>query len=140
MRYLLLMASVLFGYEVEFTKIYKEYITPKQKTVMIETKAQITTPYKFIKTKNGYILLGDYNDINLWLENSFYPPKDTKFKDVKIAYIDYDNLQQKVLQKIKKVYKNCTLKKVQFLTPDEEKIITKPTQIVVKYKITLECK
>jgi len=133
--------SVLSAFEVEFTKIYKEYIIPKNEAVLIQTKSQnLTFPFKYYKTKNGYILIGDINEINMWLENNFYAPEDAKFKNIKIAIVDMDKIQNKIIKKIKKVYKKCKIKKLIFLTPDEEKIIFKPTYIEERYKIILDCK
>jgi hypothetical protein len=137
----LLFFTFLNAFEVEFTKIYKEYVVPKKEAVLIETKADdLSFPFKFIKTHNGYILLGDIDEINMWLENNFYAPEDAKFKTVKIAIVDMDKIQYKVINKIKKIYKKCNIKKVIFLTPDEEKIIFKPQYIQTKYKIILNCK
>jgi hypothetical protein len=137
----LLFFTFLNAFEVEFTKIYKEYVVPKKEAVLIETKADdLSFPFTFIKTQNGYILLGDIDEINMWLENNFYAPEDAKFKTVKIAIVDMDKIQYKVINKIKKIYKKCNIKKVIFLTPDEEKIIFKPQYIQTKYKIILNCK
>jgi len=138
---ILIFSSFLFSFEVEFTKIYKEYVIPKKEAILIETKDNhLTFPFKFIKVPNGYILIGDIDEINMWLENDFYAPDDAKFKTIKIAIVDMDKIQYKVIKKIKRVYKGCELKKLIFLTPDEVKIITKPTYVETKYKIILDCK
>jgi len=140
-KLILLIPFLVFAFEVEFIKIYKEYIIPKKETILIQTKKNdLIFPFKFIKIKNGYILIGDLDKINMWLENEFYAPDNAKFKNIKIAIVDMDKIQYKVLKKIKKVYKDCKLKKLIFLTPDEEKIILKPTYIETKYKIILSCK
>jgi len=137
----LLLPILLFAFEVEFTKIYKEYIVPNKEAILIETKKNdLTFPFKFYKTKDGYILIGDIDNINNWLENEFYAPDDAKFKTIKIAIVDMDKIQYKIIQKVKKIYKSCKLKKLIFLTPDEEKIFTRPTTVIEKFKIILECK
>jgi len=137
----LLFFSFLNAFEVEFTKIYKEYVVPKKEAILIETKINnLSFPFKFIKVREGYILIGDIDEINMWLENDFYAPKDAKFKNIKIAIVDMDKIQYKVINKIKKTYKKCSIKKIIFLTPDEEKIIFKPQYIKTKYKIILDCK
>ena len=137
----ILLPILIFAFEVEFTKIYKEYVVPKTPAILIKThKNNLTFPFKFYKIKDGYILVGDIREINYYLENEFYAPDDAQFKEIKIAIIDMDKIQYKVIQKIKKVYKKCNIKKVIFLTPDEEKIILKPTLIEDKYKIILDCK
>jgi len=141
-RFILIFLFIpLFAFEVEFTKIYKKYVIPKTNAIEIITKApNLTFPFKYIKTKNGYILFGNIDEINMWLNDNFYAPDDAKFKNIKIAIIDMDKIQYTIIQKIKKTYKKCTIKKVIFLTPDIEKIILKPTYIKSKYKIILECK
>jgi len=140
-KILFLLPLVLFAFKVEFTKIYKEYVIPKQDAIFIQTKANnLTFPFHFIKIPNGYILYGDMQEINNYLDNDFYAPDDAKFKNIKIAIIDTDKIQYKIIQKIKKTYKKCTIKSVIFLTPDETKIITKPSWITEKYKIILDCK
>ena len=139
--FLILFCLPLFAFNVEFTKIYKEYIVPKQEAILIKTHAQnLTFPFKYYKIKDGYILIGDMQEINNYLNNEFYAPDDAKFKNIKIAILDMDKIQYKIIQKIKKSYKNCKIKKVIFLTPDEEKIIFKPKTIETKYKIILDCK
>ncbi len=141
-RFILIFLFIpLFAFEVEFTKIYKKYVIPKTNAIEIITKAHnLTFPFKYIKTQIGYILFGDMDKINMWLNDNFYAPDDAKFKNIKIAIIDMDKIQYTIIQKIKKTYKKCTIKKVIFLTPDIEKIILKPTYIESKYKIILECK
>jgi len=140
-KILFLLPLLLFAFKVEFTKIYKEYVIPKQDAIFIQTKANnLTFPFHFIKIPNGYILYGDMQEINNYLDNNFYAPNDAKFKNIKIAIVDMDKIQQKVINKIKKTYKNCEIKNIIFLNPDEEKIIFKPTFIKEKYKVILECK
>ena len=137
----ILFCLPLFAFEVEFTKIYKKYIIPKKEAILIQTHTQnLTFPFKFYKIKNGYILTGDIQAINNYLDNEFYAPDDAKFKNIKIAVIDMDKIQYKLIQKIKKTYKKCEIKKVIFISPDEEKIIFKPQMIETKYKIILDCK
>ena len=132
---------LLLAFEVEFTKIYTKYVIPNKNAILIKTKENdLSFPFKFIKTEKGYILIGDLDQINMWLNNDFYAPDDAKFKNIKIAIIDKDKLQYNIIQKLKSTYKNCIIKKIIFLSPDEEKIITKPTTIKEKYKIFLDCK
>ncbi|MEO1924022.1 MAG: hypothetical protein ABGX25_05870 [Nautiliaceae bacterium] len=136
-----LLSNLLFSFEVEFTKVYKKYILPNKEAIeIITSKNNLTFPFKYIKTENGYILIGNIDDIDLWLRNYFYAPQDAKFKKLKIAVVDMDEIQYKIINKIKRTYKGCSLKKLIFLTPDEEKIITKPTYVETNYKIILECK
>jgi len=140
-KIIIFLPILIFAFKVEFTKIYKEYIVPNKDAILIETKKNdLTFPFKFFKTKNGYILIGDIDNINNWLENEFYAPDDAKFKTIKIAIVDMDKIQYKVIQKVKKIYKSCKLEKLIFLTPDEEKIFTRPTTVIEKFKIILECK
>ena len=136
----ILIPIFIFAFEVEFTKIYKEFIIPKTSAILIETKATLTFPFKYFKVKNGYILVGDLDEINEYLDNDFYAPKDAKFKNIKVAIIDNDKIQYKIIKKLKKTYKNCKIKAIIFLSPDEEKIITKPTEIKEKYKVILDCR
>ncbi len=138
---LLPFTVLLFGFKVEFIKKYKEYIIPDKEAIEILTsKKDLNFPFKYIKTENGYILIGNIDSVDLWLRNNFYAPKDAKFKKLKIAVIDMDKIQYKVIRKIKKIYKGCFLKKLIFLTPDEQKILTKPSYIETDYKIILECR
>ena len=138
---LILFYIPLFAFEIEFTKIYKEYIIPKKEAVFIKTQNNnLSFPFKYYKVNNGYILIGDMRDINNYLDNEFYAPDDAKFKNIKISIVDMDKIQYKVIQKIKKTYKNCKIKKVIFLSADEEKIIFKPETVETKYKIILDCK
>ncbi len=131
----------LFAFEVEFTKVYKKYVIPNKDAIEIITKDKnLTFPFKYIKIKNGYILIGDIDEINMWLNDNFYAPDDAKFKNIKIAVVNMDKIQYKVIQKIKQIYKKCNIKKIIFLTPDEKKIILKPTYLKTKYKIILDCK
>ena len=140
-KLIFLIPFLLFAFEVEFTKIHTEYIIPKKEAILIQTHTQnLTFPFKFYKVKNGYILVGDIQQINNYLNNEFYAPADAKFKNIKVSIIDMDKLQFKIIQKIKKIYKKCKIKKVIFLSPDEEKIILKPQTIETKYKIILDCK
>ena len=90
MRWVLIFFTFLNAFEVEFTKIYSKYITPNQNAILINTKENLTFPYQFIKTKNGYILFGNIDEIEMWINNSFYPPKDATIYNIKIATIDYD--------------------------------------------------
>jgi hypothetical protein len=138
---LIFAISLAFSFDVEFIKIYKKYVVPKKEAILIQTHVNnLTFPFKFYKVKDGYILIGDIDQINMWLDNDFYAPDDAKFKTIKIAIVDMDKFQYEVIRKVKRVYKGCKLKKLIFLTPDEEKIITKPTYVETKYKIILKCK
>jgi len=140
-KVLLFFPILLFGFDVEFTKIYKEYVVPKKEAILVKTKANnLVFPFNHIKTKNGYILIGDINQIDMWLDNEFYAPDDAKFKTIKIAFIDMDKIQYKVIQKVKLDFKKCNIKKLIFLTTNEERPITKPTLIKIKYKVLLDCK
>jgi len=130
----------LFAFEVEFTKVYKKYIIPNTPAVLIKTKENLSFPFKYFRVKNGYILVGDMREINNYLENDFYAPSDAEFKNIKIALVDMDKIQYKIINKLKKTYKNCEIKKLIFLSPDEEKLILKPTTISLKYKIIEDCK
>jgi hypothetical protein len=96
-------------------------------------------PFKFYKTSKGYILIESRN-IESYLNNNFYAPKDAKFKNIKIAIIDYDTYQYEIIKKIKKRYRDCHIKHLIFLNPDKEKIVFKPTKIKLKYKIILDCR
>jgi len=137
----LLLAIKLFAFDVVFTKVYKQYVVPKKEAILIQTHDDtLTFPFKYFRVQNGYILVGDIDQINMWLDNEFYAPEDAKFKNIKIAVVDSDKIQYKIINKLKKTYKNCKIKEVIFLTPDETKIITKPQTIVEKYKIVLDCK
>jgi hypothetical protein len=137
----LLFTTLLFAFEVEYTKIYTQYVVPKNEAVKIITKKdELTFPFPFIKTNDGYIIYGDTDKINMWLDNNFYAPDDAKFKNIKYSIIDYDRIQYNLITKIKQIYKKCKIKKIIFLTPDENKIITKPSNITLKYKIELKCK
>jgi len=137
----LIFFTNIFAFEVEFTKVYKQYIVPKKDAVLIKTsQKELTFPFKFFKVDNGYILVGNIDNINYWLENDFYAPDDAEFKNIKVAIIDYDRIQYRIIKKIKNTYKSCEIKQIIFLSPDETKIITQPTEIEDKYKIILECK
>jgi hypothetical protein len=139
--FILFFITYIFGFEVEYTKIYSQYVIPQKDAVFIQTKKQgLSFPFKYIKTKNGYILPGDTDKINMWLDNRFYAPDDAKFKNIKIAKINPDKIQYKIIRQTKQFYKNCQIKKIIFLSPDESKIIYKPKNIKIKYKILLECK
>ena len=138
--FLFSLMTYIYAFEVEYTKIYTQYIIPKKEAVKIITnKEGLSFPFPFIKTKDGYILYGNLRDINSWIDNEFYPPKHTTFKTVKYSLVDYDLIRYKIIKKIKQIYKTCKIKKIIFLTPDENKIIFKPTTIHLKYKIKLEC-
>lgn len=140
-KILFLLPILLFAFEVEFTKIYKEYVVPNQPAILIQTHDNsLTFPFKYFKVPNGYILVGDLDQINMWLDNNFYAPSDAKFKNIKIAIVDTDKIQYKIISKIKNTYKKCQIKQIIFLSPDETKIITKPETIKEKYKIILDCK
>ena len=140
-KLLFLLPIILFAFEVEFTKIYKEYVIPKQEAVFIKThKNDLTFPFKFYKVKNGYILIGDIQQINEYLDNEFYAPDDAEFQNIKIAIVDMDKIQYEVIQKINNTYKTCEIKKMIFLSPDEEKIIFKPQTVTARFKIILDCK
>ncbi|GAX86765.1 conserved hypothetical protein [Lebetimonas natsushimae] len=132
-----LISTVLFSFDVEFTKIEKKFIVPNIDAILIQTKENLTFPFQFYKIKNGYVLK-DSREIENYLNNRFYAPKDAKFKNIKIAIIDYDKYQYEIIQKIKNKY-NCPVKHLIFLNPDEEKIIFKPAEIELKYKIILDC-
>ena len=138
---ILLIVIFAFAFEVEYTKTYTQYIVPKNEAIKIITKKEgLTFPFAFIKTKDGYILYGDTNQINMWLDNYFYAPDDAKFETIKISKVNLDKIQYKIINNTKKIYKNCKIKKIMFLTPDENKIFTKPATLKLKYKIKLECK
>ena len=137
----LFIPMLLLGFKVEFTKIYKNYICPNKDAVLIQTKVNnLTFPFPFFKTKNGYVLYTDMQQINNYLNNEFYAPKNTKYKNIKIRIINTDRIQYKIIQKIKNTYKQCKIKKIIFLSPDQTQVIFKPTWIKEKYKIILDCK
>jgi len=138
--FLLTAVFQLFGFEVEFTKIYKDYVVPDQEAQSVCTNKHVDFPFRYIKQGNCYILLGDQDAVSLWLENDFYPPKDAIFKKIKIKTVDFDQIQKKVIQQVKQRYSDCNIKHLIFLTPDEEKVITKPSYIKAEYKVILECK
>jgi hypothetical protein len=133
------IVTILFSFDVEFTKIEKKFIIPKTDAVLIQTRENLTFPFQFYKIKNAYILK-DTSEVENYLNNQFYAPKDTKFKYIKIAIIDYDKYQYEIIQKIKNKYKDCKIKHLIFLNPDVKKIILKPTEITLKYKVILDCK
>jgi hypothetical protein len=135
----LLFFNLLLAFDVEFTKIEKKFVIPDTNAILIQTNANLTFPFKFYKIKNGYVLK-DTREIENYLDNKFYAPKDAKFKNIKIAIIDYDKYQYEIIKKIKNKYKTCKIKHLIFLNPDEEKIIFKPTKIELKYKVILDCK
>ena len=139
-KLLILIPFLLFAFEVEYTKIYTQYIVPKKDAILIKTKKELTFPFKYKKVPNGYILYGDIDSINMWLENDFYAPEDAKFENIKIAIVDMDKIQAKIIRKINRTYQNCSIKKIEFLTPDENQIITHPITIKEKFKITLNCR
>ena len=136
----LILPIFLFAFNVEFTKIYKKYIIPNKDAILIKTKADLTFPFEFIRVQDGYILYGNIQTINNWLNNNFYAPNDAKFKNLKITVVDTDKIQYKIIQNIKKKYKRCSIKNIIFLSPDEKIIITKPEFLKLKYKIILNCK
>ena len=140
-KLIFLIPFLLFSFNVELTKIYKKYFIPKTDAIFIKTKANnLTFPFHYIKVPNGYILYGDLRAINYYLENQFYAPKDAQFENIEIGIINPDKIQYQIINKISKTYKNCEIKNIIFLTPDEEKIIFKPTYVTFKYKIILDCK
>ena len=139
-KLLLILPIFLFAFNVEFTKIYKTYVIPNKDAILIQTNANLTFPFKYYKIDNGYILIGDLRDINNYLDNEFYAPNDAKFKNIKIAVIDTDKIQYQIINNLKQKYKKCSIKNIIFLSPDEEKIVTKPEFIKLKYKIILKCK
>jgi len=139
MRWVLIFFTLLNAVEVEFTKIYSKYIVPNQDAILIKTKKDLSFSYQFIKNNNGYILFGDIDEIEMWMNNNFYPPKDSTIKNIKIATINYDKIFYYITHKTKKEFKNCKIKKIKFLTPNKFQTITKPTTITVKYKIILDC-
>ncbi len=136
----LILPIFLFAFNVEFTKIYKKYIIPNKDAILIKTKADLTFPFEFIRVQDGYILYGNIQTINNWLNNNFYAPNDAKFKNLKITVVDTDTIQYKIIQNIQKKYKRCSIKNIIFLSPDEKIIITKPEFLKLKYKIILNCK
>lgn len=139
-KLLLIVPMFLFAFEVIFTKIYKQYIIPKTPAILIQTsKDNLNFPFKFFKVKNGYILVGNIQQINNYLDNDFYAPADATFKNIKVSIIDMDKIQYKIIKKIKQEYKSCKIKQLIFTSPDEEKLITHPTIIKIKYKIILDC-
>jgi len=138
LRILIFLPIFLFAFNVEFIKIEKKYLIPNINAILIQTNKSLTFPFKFYKVQNGYILK-DTREIENYLDNEFYAPKNTKFKYLKIAIVDYDNYQVNIIKKIKNKYKNCKIKSLIFLNSDEEKIITKPSKIKLKYKIILDC-
>ena len=137
---LLILPVFLFAFNVEFTKIYKKYVTPNKDAVLIQTKiSNLTFPFKYYKVNNGYILTGNMQDINNYLNNDFYAPNDAKFKNIKIALINTDTIQYKIIQKLKNKYPKCKIKDIIFLSPDEKRIITHPIILTLKYKIKMDC-
>ncbi|GAB6075097.1 hypothetical protein [Nautilia lithotrophica] len=137
----LIFTTLLFAFEVEYTKVYTQYIVPQKEAIKIITKKDgLTFPFPYIKTNDGYILYGNIDQINMWLYNEFYAPDDAKFKTIKFAKINFDKIQYKIITKTKQIYKTCKIKKIIFITPDQDKFITKPTNLSIKYKIILKCK
>ncbi len=140
-KLLLILPIFLLAFNVKFTKVYKKYIIPNKDAIFIKTSSpDLTFPFKYIRVQNGYILYGDIQTINNWLNNEFYAPNDAKFNNIKIAIIDTDKIQYQIIKNLRSKYPSCQIKDIIFLSPDEEKIITHPTDITLKYKIKLECK
>jgi hypothetical protein len=136
---LFLFTNLLFGFNVKFIKIEKKFIIPNEDAVLIQTKENLIFPFTFYRTKNGYIIK-DTREVENYLNNKFYAPKDAKFKYIKIAVVDIDQFQYQIIKKLSNIYKSCKIKNIVFLNPDEEKIVLKPTEIKLRYKITLHCK
>ncbi|WP_024791268.1 hypothetical protein [Lebetimonas sp. JS032] len=138
-KIILLLPLILNAFNVKFIKIEKKFIIPNEDAVLIQTKENLIFPFKFYRTKNGYIIK-DTREIENYLNNKFYAPKDAKFKYIKIAVVDMDQFQYQIIKKLSNIYKSCKIKNIIFLNPDEEKIVLKPTEIKLRYKITLDCK
>jgi len=138
-KLLLLLPIFIFAFQVEFTKIYKTFVIPSDTTYEVCSSALYDFPFEVVKRGNCYILLDNFNDIDLYLTNQFYPSNNTTIKKIKYALIDYDTIQYDIIRTLKQTYKTCNIKSVIFLNDDVKKIITKPQTIKLKYKIILDC-
>ena len=75
-----LLFSFLYAFEVEFIKEFSKTYIPTQEAFKIITTKQLTFPFKFFMQDDGYILVGDLDEIDRFLRDEFYMPKDAKIK------------------------------------------------------------
>ncbi len=133
-----IITSYLFSFQVQFQEQYQKILSLSTHAFSLESNKTITDiPFKYFKVKNRYILIGD--GIDEWIRNTAYLPQDTKIKEIKVNLLNVDKLRINIINKLNKNYKNCSLKKIDFLN-SPKKIYLKPTIIKINTKVTLECK
>jgi len=140
MKYLLIfiIPLFLFAFEVEYTKFYQTTIFPNQKAILLETNKPIQIDYKSkIYTKQGIVLI-NYNDADEFVRNDLY--FNGKIKDVKVAFLNLDNIRFNLIREIKMTYKTCKIKKIIFKNEIFKKVFFKPTNLIIEAKIILNCK
>ena len=141
MKYLMIFIigfSFLFGFDVFFDDYYQKTIFPDKKAILLETKKPIQINYSpKIYTKKGIVLL-NYDDADQFVRNDLY--FNGNIKDVKVGLFDIDSIREKIIERLNKHYKKCTLKKIKFKDNLSQKVFFTPTTVVIHTKITLECK
>jgi len=140
MKKLIILFFVVFSFafKVDFNNQYQIFLTPNQKAILITKVFPINYSNKVI-TNKGMVLL-DYDNADDFVRNSLYLPKDANAKDVEIASFDIDKARYKIIKNLQNKYKTCQIKKIEFLPSDYKKVYFKPTNIIIKYKTTLDCK
>jgi len=141
MKYLMisLMISSLFGFKVEFENHYKTTIFPNIKAIFINSnKVQINYKPKII-LDNGIVLL-NYPKADDYVRNSLYLPNNVNAENVNVAIFNIDKARNKILHKLNKYYKNCTLDKIIFQNNNYKSVYFKPTTIQINSKVILDCK
>ena len=139
MKYLIIfIATFSFGFDMFFKNTYQINLFPNRKAILLETNKTIPINYspKFY-TKKGIVLL-DYDNADEFVRNDLY--FNGKIKNVKVAIFDEDKTREKIVQTLKKYYKNCKLKKIEFIDKTQQKVFFQPTNLIVQTKVSLDCK
>jgi hypothetical protein len=129
----------LFSFEAIFEDVYKKEVFLNKNAFSLQTSETIENiPFKYFKTENGYIVLGE-DEVDEWIRNSAILPLDTYIQETKVGIVNKDKIRNNIIKKVNKHYKNCKLSTIEFLTYPKE-LYLKPSNLEFKTKIILECK
>lgn len=131
--------STLFAFEVHYKENYPVNITFTHDAVFLNTDQSLEVKLPYFKLSNGYLIYADHDTLDEYLRNSLYLPKNTKVEYKKIALIKRNYIRAKLIETIKKSYKQCKIDNITFLNSLKPYYL-KEQSINLEINITLECK
>ena len=140
MKYIFLVIfsfSFLFAFDFELTQELKKEIIPNKKAVLIKVDSLKNIPFSYKKIDKGYLILGDIEEINQWIDNNLYINSD-KVKVVSYYNLDLENILNFINENSN--LRNCKIEKIILLSLINKKIFLSKMSLNIRYKILYKCK